>query len=166
VYDCAAKWGNNLQPPAAGPVAFGKAGWGSWSPRCPNARHRGHPSSVVILTSPGTWTTRRGTWETHRLLLFEMWTTRPILRFFLAKGGMPRSLTGGQVSILRLGKVRAMHRIMCLYPPKSRHKIKLTRIYKGIGPGQSPLSSIFRTNQSPHYSELFLAARICPPRAF
>jgi len=27
-------------------------------PRCPNARHLGHPSSVVVLTSPGTWATR------------------------------------------------------------------------------------------------------------
>jgi hypothetical protein len=57
VYDCASKWGNYLQPPALGPAAFGKAGWGSWSPRCPKARHRGHPSSVVIITFPGTWGT-------------------------------------------------------------------------------------------------------------
>ena len=27
-------------------------------PRCPKARHLGHPSSVVVLTSPGTWATR------------------------------------------------------------------------------------------------------------
>jgi hypothetical protein len=35
------------------------AGRGSWSPRCPKARHLGHPSSVVVLTSPGTWATSR-----------------------------------------------------------------------------------------------------------
>ena len=37
-----------------------RGGLGDWrySPRCPNARHLGHPSSVVVLTSPGTWATR------------------------------------------------------------------------------------------------------------
>ena len=32
-----------------------RSGWGSRFPRCPNARHLGQPSSLVVLTSPGTW---------------------------------------------------------------------------------------------------------------
>ena len=36
-------------------------GTGRWSPRCPNARHLGHPSSVVVLTSAGTWAARQWT---------------------------------------------------------------------------------------------------------
>jgi hypothetical protein len=32
-YDCAAPWGNYLQPHAVGPAALGNAGWGTWSSR-------------------------------------------------------------------------------------------------------------------------------------
>jgi hypothetical protein len=31
---------------------------GLCSPRCPKARHLGHPSFVVVVTSPDTWATR------------------------------------------------------------------------------------------------------------
>jgi len=65
-------------------------GQGLCYPRCPNARHLGHPSSVVVLTSLGTWATRqkRGTGGTlvsawkecrdrghpprHRMIAWEM----------------------------------------------------------------------------------------------
>jgi len=32
---------------------------GLCSPRCPKARHLGHPPSLVVLSSPGTWATRQ-----------------------------------------------------------------------------------------------------------
>jgi hypothetical protein len=73
-------------------------------PRCPKARHLGHPVSVVVLASPGTWATRHpghpvsvvlrtspGTWATRRpeLCLIEaseMRPTRPVARLVKKKG--------------------------------------------------------------------------------
>jgi hypothetical protein len=40
---------------------------GLYSPRCPKARHLGHPSSVVVLTSSGTWGTRQKQLQILRL---------------------------------------------------------------------------------------------------
>jgi hypothetical protein len=44
---------------------------GPCPPRCPKARHLGHPSSVVVLTSPGTWATRQSFWDGRA------WATSP-----------------------------------------------------------------------------------------
>jgi hypothetical protein len=37
---------------------IGPPAQGVCSPRCPTARHLGHPASMVVLTYPGTWATR------------------------------------------------------------------------------------------------------------
>ena len=65
--------GKNLRSPRRGlprrnPGAQRRGTWGTRhlghprvaapKPRCPNARHLGHPDSVVVITSPGTWGTR------------------------------------------------------------------------------------------------------------
>ena len=52
--DCAAKWGNNLQPPAVGPAVRYSLARGSWYPRSPNARDQGAktPARSVRFSDP------------------------------------------------------------------------------------------------------------------